>query len=94
MKKFSKNLLNASLALCMCGALILSTQISAANETVERAAIELKENQFVTLTFHDVRDDVENQTDRDMYAISTKNLAQYLAWIKKEGWKPIRLEDV
>ena len=94
MKKFSKNLLNASLALCMCGALILSTQISAVNETVERAAIELKENQFVTLTFHDVRDDVENQTDRDMYAISTKNLAQYLAWIKKEGWKPIRLEDV
>ena len=94
MKKFSKNLLNASLALCMCGALILSTQISAANETVERAAIELKENQFVTLTFHDVRDDVENQTDRDIYAISTKNLAQYLAWIKKEGWKPIRLEDV
>ena len=94
MKKFSKNLLNASLALCMCGALILSTQISAANETVERAAIELKENQFVTLTFHDVRDDVEKQTERDMYAISTKNLAQYLAWIKKEGWKPIRLEDV
>ena len=94
MKKFSKNLLNASLALCMCGALILSTQISAANETVERAAIELKENQFVTLTFHDVRDDVENQTDRDIYAISTKNLAQYLAWIKKEGWKPIRLEDI
>ena len=94
MKKFSKNLLNASLALCMSSVLILSTQISAANETVERAAIELKENQFVTLTFHDVRDDVENQTDRDMYAISTKNLAQYLAWIKKEGWKPIRLEDV
>lgn len=94
MKKFSKKFLNASLALCMSSALILSTQISAANETVERAAIELKENQFVTLTFHDVRDDVENQTDRDMYAISTKNLAQYLAWIKKEGWKPIRLEDV
>lgn len=94
MKKFSKNFLNASLALCMSSALILSTQISAANETVERPAIALKENQFVTLTFHDVRDDVENQTDRDMYAISTKNLAQYLAWIKKEGWKPIRLEDV
>ena len=94
MKKFSKNFLNASLVLCMSSALILSTQISAANETVDRAAIELKENQFVTLTFHDVRDDVENQTDRDMYAISTKNLAQYLAWIKKEGWKPIRLEDV
>ncbi len=56
--------------------------------------IKLQDNQFVTLTFHDVRDDVAKQGDRDLYAISTKNLAQYLEWIQREGWHPIRLEDV
>ena len=56
--------------------------------------IRLQDNQFVTLTFHDVRDDVAKQGDRDLYAISTKNLAQYLEWIQREGWHPIRLEDV
>lgn len=60
----------------------------------ESTAIELKENQFVTLTFHDVRDDIAKSGDRDVYAISTKNLGQYLAWMKKEGWTAIRLEDV
>lgn len=49
---------------------------------------------FVTLTFHDVRDDVKKRGDRDVYAISSKNFAQFLAWIKKNGWQPIRLEDV
>ena len=49
---------------------------------------------FVTLTFHDVRDDVKKRGDRDVYAISTKNFAQFLAWIKTNGWQPIRLEDV
>lgn len=56
--------------------------------------IMLQDNQFVTLTFHDVRDDVAKRGDRDIYAISTKNLAQYLEWIQREGWQPIRLEDI
>ena len=56
--------------------------------------IKLQDNQFVTLTFHDVRDDVAKRGDRDVYAISTKNLGQYLEWIQREGWHPIRLEDV
>ena len=56
--------------------------------------IRLQDNQFVTLTFHDVRDDVAKRGDRDVYAISTKNLGQYLEWIQREGWHPIRLEDI
>ena len=56
--------------------------------------IKLQDNQFVTLTFHDVRDDVAKRGDRDVYAISTKNLGQYLEWIQREGWHPIRLEDI
>lgn len=59
-----------------------------------KAAIEIPDNLFVTLTFHDVRDDVAQSGDRDIYAISTKNLAQYFAWLQREGWHPIRLKDV
>ncbi|MBJ9985653.1 poly-beta-1,6-N-acetyl-D-glucosamine N-deacetylase PgaB [Acinetobacter sp. S40] len=52
------------------------------------------QGQFVTLTFHDVRDDVANRGDRDSYAISTKNLAQFLSWLKQSDWTVIRLEDI
>ena len=57
-------------------------------------ASQTAQNQFVTLTFHDVRDDVEKRGDRDVYAISTQNLGQFFAWMKREGWQPIRLQDV
>ncbi|UOH74287.1 hypothetical protein MOW08_11000 [Acinetobacter schindleri] len=60
----------------------------------ENKAMDLPENQFVTLTFHDVRNDVARQGDRDQYAISTEYLAQYFAWLKREGWKTISLEDI
>ncbi|WP_130802197.1 poly-beta-1,6-N-acetyl-D-glucosamine N-deacetylase PgaB [Acinetobacter ihumii] len=50
--------------------------------------------QFVSLTFHDVRDDVAINGDRDAYAISSKNLAQFLSWLKQSDWNVIRLEDV
>ncbi|NNG76516.1 poly-beta-1,6-N-acetyl-D-glucosamine N-deacetylase PgaB [Acinetobacter sp. ANC 4277] len=63
-------------------------------QNVIKAAIEIPDNLFVTLTFHDVRDDVARTGDKDVYAISTKNLAQYFAWLQQEGWNPIRLEDV
>jgi poly-beta-1,6-N-acetyl-D-glucosamine N-deacetylase len=56
--------------------------------------IKLQENAFITLTFHDVRDDVAKRGDHDPYAVSTQHLAQYLNWLQREGWQPIRLEDV
>lgn len=94
MKILSKNLLNGCLTSVLSLSVLSFSTISAATVQTEQTAIELKENQFITLTFHDVRDDVEGDRDRDVYAISTKNLAQYLAWIKREGWQPIRLQDV
>lgn len=60
----------------------------------ESAQTSSKANQFVTLTFHDVRDDVAAKGDRDYYAISSQNFAQFLQWIKDNEWQPIRLEDV
>lgn len=76
----------------MIAVLAIPTLGMAQNGT--KAAIEIPDNLFVTLTFHDVRDDVARTGDRDIYAISTKNLARYFAWLQQEGWHPIRLKDV
>ena len=79
-------------------AVVLTTNLAIPSvslaQNVKNSAIEVPDNLFVTLTFHDVRDDVAKAGDSDLYAISTKNLAQYFAWIQQEGWHPIRLEDV
>lgn len=94
MSIFNKNVLSYSLASLLSFSVLTAPVQTSAEANIEQTDINLKENQFVTLTFHDVRDDVDGIVDRDMYAISTKKLAQYFAWIKAEGWKPIRLEDI
>nr|WP_174505424.1 poly-beta-1,6-N-acetyl-D-glucosamine N-deacetylase PgaB [Acinetobacter sp. Marseille-Q1620] len=73
---------------------ILFPTIQCHAKTELKTAIENQEYQFVTMTFHDVRDDVEKSGDKDVYAISTRNLALYFSWLKREGWNPVRLEDV
>jgi len=88
MKKFTKILM----ALSLVGTVYVPMLSHA--ELQKPRQIKLQDNQFVTLTFHDVRDDVAKRGDRDVYAISTKNLGQYLEWIQREGWHPIRLEDI
>ena len=88
MKKIAKSLFSSILTIV----LVVPTVGLAQNVT--KTAPEISDNLFVTLTFHDVRDDVARTGDRDVYAISTKNLAQYFAWIQEEGWHPSRLEDV
>ncbi|MDO7435979.1 poly-beta-1,6-N-acetyl-D-glucosamine N-deacetylase PgaB [Acinetobacter nosocomialis] len=55
---------------------------------------DLPKNHTVSLTFHDVRDDVLKEGDRDIYAIQTKNLAQFFDWLSQSDWKPIRLKDI
>lgn len=88
MKKFTKILM----ALSLVGTVYVPMLSHA--ELQKPRQIKLQDNQFVTLTFHDVRDDVAKRGDRDVYAISTKNLGQYLEWIQREGWHAIRLEDI
>lgn len=88
MKKFTHILM----AMSLVGT--VSVPLLSHAELPKPRQIKLQDNQFVTLTFHDVRDDVAKQGDRDVYAISTKNLGQYLEWIQREGWHPIRLEDI
>ncbi len=50
--------------------------------------------QFIALTFHDVRDDVKRSGDRDLYAVSTQNLAAFFEWINQNQWTPISLKNI
>ncbi|MBU3847886.1 MAG: polysaccharide deacetylase family protein, partial [Candidatus Acinetobacter avistercoris] len=52
------------------------------------------ESSFIGLTFHDVRDDVLKQGDKDVYAVSTQNLVQFFEWIKESPWRPISLQEI
>ncbi|AOA58135.1 poly-beta-1,6-N-acetyl-D-glucosamine N-deacetylase PgaB [Acinetobacter larvae] len=54
----------------------------------------LKENQSFALNFHDVRDDVLRVGDRDPFAISSKNLADFLAWLSTSKWQPVTLKQI
>lgn len=94
MNVLNKKILSYSLISLLLVVTLAMPAISSAEVKIDKTVVNLKENQFVTLTFHDVRDDVDGMIDRDMYAISTKKLAQYFAWIKAERWQPIRLEDI
>ena len=63
-------------------------------QNITKNTTEIADDLFVSITFHDVRDDVAREGDRDIYAISTKNLGRYFAWLKQEGWQTISLQDV
>ena len=61
--------------------LLLSPSVGLYAQEIKEDAELHTQGQFVTLTFHDVRDDVAVNGDRDSYAISSKNLAQFLLLI-------------
>ena len=54
----------------------------------------LKNNQSIALNFHDVRDDVLRQGDKDIYAISTQNLAVFFDWLSRSDWHPVTLKQI
>lgn len=84
--KKAKNILVASMLMCPF--------VGANAETTNTIAQLQTQGQFVSLTFHDVRDDVATNGDRDLYAINTKNLAQFFSWLQHSDWTVIHLEDV
>jgi poly-beta-1,6-N-acetyl-D-glucosamine N-deacetylase len=49
---------------------------------------------FVVLNYHDVRDDVDGQSDRDPDATSTDHLIAHFDWLKANGYHVVSLEQV
>ncbi|WP_024888761.1 poly-beta-1,6-N-acetyl-D-glucosamine N-deacetylase PgaB [Luteimonas huabeiensis] len=49
---------------------------------------------LLVLSYHDVRDDVAEKGDADLYAISTQNLAAHFDWLAGHGYQPVSLSQV
>jgi biofilm PGA synthesis lipoprotein PgaB len=49
---------------------------------------------FIVLTYHDVRDEVSAQGDRDPDAINTDHLIAHFDWLKANGYHVVSLDDV
>ncbi|WP_204352888.1 poly-beta-1,6-N-acetyl-D-glucosamine N-deacetylase PgaB [Salinicola peritrichatus] len=58
------------------------------------ATLQIPAGHFVTLAFHDVRDDTQPAVDRDPYSVSTRRLAALFDWLAANDWHPISLNDV
>jgi poly-beta-1,6-N-acetyl-D-glucosamine N-deacetylase len=49
---------------------------------------------FDVFCYHDVKDDVDGDLERETTTISTKNLARHFAWIEAHGYHPISIDDL
>ncbi|RME32883.1 MAG: poly-beta-1,6-N-acetyl-D-glucosamine N-deacetylase PgaB [Gammaproteobacteria bacterium] len=72
-----------SLLLCACAFLALSA-----------VAGERPRSDFEVLCYHEVRDDVVGDLDRDPYAVSTDHLVRHLNWLRDHGYRPVSIDDL
>jgi poly-beta-1,6-N-acetyl-D-glucosamine N-deacetylase len=49
---------------------------------------------FDVFCYHDVKDDVDGDLERETTTIATKNLARHFAWIAAHGYHPISIGDL
>jgi len=46
------------------------------------------------LSYHDVRDSVAGDFDRDQYAVSAANLIEHFRWLKANGYTPVSIDQL
>ena len=56
--------------------------------------VSIPQGQYVSLCFHDIRDDVKPAVDADPYAVNTKRLAEFFDWIREHDWHPISVQQI
>ena len=58
------------------------------------AVARAQDTSFSVLAYHDVRDQVSDDFDRDQYAISTRNLIDHFSWLRVHGFVPVSIDDI
>ncbi len=76
--------------ICGIGSLVLTHQVYAASDV----SIKIPQNQFAVLAFHDIREDVVPDVDRDPYAMNTARLAHFFDWIREHHLNPVSLQQI
>ncbi len=56
--------------------------------------VNIPSGQYVSLCFHDVRDDVKPAVDADPYAVNTQRLTEFFDWIRAHNWHPISVQQI
>ena len=56
--------------------------------------LSLAVNDFISLCYHDIRDDVDGIVDKDQMAVSTDNLIAQFEWLKAHNYNAVSLDDV
>ncbi|KRG72635.1 hemin storage protein [Stenotrophomonas terrae] len=56
--------------------------------------LDAADNGLLVLSYHDIRDDVANHGDPDLYAVSTQNFAAHLDWLSSHGYHPVSLSQL
>jgi poly-beta-1,6-N-acetyl-D-glucosamine N-deacetylase len=49
---------------------------------------------FEVLSYHDVKDSVDGDLEREDTTISTKNMSRHFAWLQAHGYHPISVDDL
>ncbi|EDY86907.1 YcdR [gamma proteobacterium HTCC5015] len=83
-----------SLTTALCAAALLGAcQINPAAVQTEPNHIE-RPSDFFALCYHDVRDDVKGDLDKDQGAVNTEHLAQHFDWLQQQGYTPVSLDEI
>jgi len=56
--------------------------------------LSLAANSYLSLCYHDIRDDVDGIVDKDQMAVSTDNLVAQFEWLKAHNYHAINLDDI
>ena len=58
------------------------------------AAARAQNTSFAVLAYHDVRDQVSQDFDRDQFSISTSNLIDHFTWLQIHGFVPVSIDEI
>ena len=62
--------------------------------TAPAAAAAAPADEFIVLSYHDVRTHVKGHVDEDEYAVDTAGLTAHFAWIREHGYQPISINQI
>lgn len=49
---------------------------------------------FLSICYHDVRDDISGHLDKDQFAVSTDNLIAHFSWLREHGYTIVSIDDI
>lgn len=78
---------------CVMMALACSPLFAHAQSLAAESKLRDRQNLLV-ISYHDIRDDVAKRGDPDVYAVSTRNLAQQFDWLAANGYHPISMAQL